>query len=45
MQTKATSAFELDSIRRDPTLNYFDGQLALVLFMFLCHPLHCYVQD
>ncbi|HET9424742.1 MAG TPA: hypothetical protein VFO55_05160 [Gemmatimonadaceae bacterium] len=28
--TRATSAFELDSIRRDPTLNYFDGQLALV---------------
>jgi hypothetical protein len=28
--TRATTAFALDSIRTDPTLNYVDGQLALV---------------
>ncbi|MEO5567536.1 MAG: BamA/TamA family outer membrane protein, partial [Gemmatimonadaceae bacterium] len=28
--TRATTAFALDSIRRDPMLSYFDGQLALV---------------
>jgi hypothetical protein len=28
--TRATTAFALDSIRGDATLNYFDGQLALV---------------
>jgi Tol biopolymer transport system component len=28
--TTATTGFALDSIRRDPMLNYFDGQIALV---------------
>jgi hypothetical protein len=28
--TRATTGFALDSIRSDPMLNYFDGQLALV---------------
>ena len=28
--TRATTAFALDSIRSDPMLNYFDGQVALV---------------